>query len=331
MKDFKRYEKDHDNTTAAILVTNIKKGKFVFDHTVQRSLVWTNEQKSLLIHSMIVNAPIPPMYAVRDTKTGVCSFIDGKQRSNAIAEFFDDSFCLESVPTIDFYDGTSLDINGKYFSELDEELRKFIEGYTFTIYKYNDMTDEEVADVFYRLNHGSTLKAIEQMRVKCPAIKEVQKVADHPIIRLNVGKSGKARYADEDLVLKSYAMLMMDEPCLDTKVIKGFASDLTLDKEQVKDMLHIYDKLNSVKDHMEIAKSAKKVVGRTHLCTLVPFVKNHEGDTVEKLASFLDKFYNGKGHATSISDLYNDCCKSGTGHKENVRDRLKELEKAYNG
>ena len=53
-----------------------------FDSYVQRSLVWDLERKSLLIHSMIIGAPIPALFCVK-TQDKTYSFLDGKQRCNA--------------------------------------------------------------------------------------------------------------------------------------------------------------------------------------------------------------------------------------------------------
>ncbi len=40
------------NWTAKTLVGQMDKGRVNFDNAVQRSLVWDNDKKSLLIHSM---------------------------------------------------------------------------------------------------------------------------------------------------------------------------------------------------------------------------------------------------------------------------------------
>ena len=81
------------NWTAKTLCNQMKKGAVNFDNAVQRSLVWDDSKKSLLIHSMLYGFAIPAMYFTRD-ENGVYDSLDGKQRSNAISEYMNDEFCL---------------------------------------------------------------------------------------------------------------------------------------------------------------------------------------------------------------------------------------------
>ena len=47
------------NWTAKTLCNQMKKGAVNFDNAVQRSLVWDDSKKSLLIHSMLYGFAIP--------------------------------------------------------------------------------------------------------------------------------------------------------------------------------------------------------------------------------------------------------------------------------
>lgn len=314
--------------SAKQLIASMKKGTAIYTSACQRSLVWNDKQKSLLIHSMITNCPIPPMYAVK-TEGGVYSFLDGKQRSNSIREYMDDEFSLVDVPPVEYDDGTETDINGKVFSNLPEDMKDNIKTYSFCINVLEGLDDEEVNDIFYRLNNGSALKTIESIRVKCKSLEKIQKVADHPILRTTLTDKAKARYTDEDIVIKSYIMLT-DNPCLDLKFVQEFTSNLELSTKDIELMENIYSKLWTVRDKMENEKAKKKMLTRTHLITLVGFMKDKLKEKDQKVADFIDKFY-GTPKATSISEKYNDRCKSGSNHKENVLVRLEELDKVWKG
>ena len=80
------------------LTKMIGKGSIVFDAAIQRNLVWDDERKSLLIHSMLSGYPIPPMYATKDDRS--YSMLDGKQRSNAIADYLSGKFTLTGIPEV---------------------------------------------------------------------------------------------------------------------------------------------------------------------------------------------------------------------------------------
>lgn len=54
-------------TVAEIEKMNRDKRVLSFDHPIQRkSEIWTNQQKSLLLHSMLANYPVPSIYVLRE-------------------------------------------------------------------------------------------------------------------------------------------------------------------------------------------------------------------------------------------------------------------------
>jgi hypothetical protein len=53
----------------------------------QRRLRWTNKQKSLLIESLLLNIPVPPVFFY-ENELARYEVMDGQQRLNAIKEFF---------------------------------------------------------------------------------------------------------------------------------------------------------------------------------------------------------------------------------------------------
>jgi hypothetical protein len=132
----------HINWTAKQLAKMADKGTINFDNAVQRGYVWNNDRKSLLIHSMIVGYPIPPFYAAKMEEKEY-HMLDGKQRSNAIREFINGQFELVNVPEVDTADG-EIDINGKRFEDLSEDMRDAVSGYSLSIYYFDGISDEEI-------------------------------------------------------------------------------------------------------------------------------------------------------------------------------------------
>ena len=62
----------------------------------QRRLRWDNKKKSLLIESLLMNVPIPPIFLFEQDYARY-EVMDGQQRLNAILEFFDNSFKLTGL------------------------------------------------------------------------------------------------------------------------------------------------------------------------------------------------------------------------------------------
>lgn len=318
--------------TAKTLVNSVAKGKASFDNAVQRSLVWDNDRKSLLVHSMIIGAPIPPMYAAKNSE-GVYDFLDGKQRSNAIVEYASDQFVLTNVPEIEYDDDTTEDINNYAFSELPEEMRDAILSYSLSINVFDDLTDDQISDIFFRLNNGKPLSSIEITRVRAKSLEDIQRIAAHPIFEDALTEKAFTRYAHEDIVIKSYIVLYADQPCLDTKFVRPYTESMVITDKQSRQMMKIYDTMKKVhkkledKDTKEAKKIAKKMLVRTHFISLVPAFREMVKEkkmNCDDITEFLIYFFSGK-RGMSVSKRYNDNCGAGVGHKEAVEGRLAGL------
>ena len=320
------------------LTKMIGKESIVFDAAIQRNLVWDNERKSLLIHSMLSGYPIPPMYATKDD--GVYSMLDGKQRSNAIADYLSGKFTLTGIPEVTLEDGTEIDINGKYFSGLNEELQDALNSYSFTIYYFEDITEDEVSEMFYRLNFGKPLSSVELSRARAKDLKTIQNIGKHELFTTSLTAKAFEKYTHEDLVIKSYIMLTSDNPCLDTKVVRPIMETTEFTKDDIDLMNAVYDRIfNAYKliiadDSPETGKIskriAKRLLTRTHMLSIMPMVKKSIEDNVsdEMFTNWVKNFFCGTKSVTKYND-YNTRCTSGSGHAENVKVRLKIIEKDY--
>lgn len=326
------WDKKNITWTAKQIIKMIDNTSARFDSSYQRTFVWTKEQKSLMIHSMIMGIPTEPLWAARGTTTKIYDFMDGKQRCNAIRDYVKGIYSLENVPPVQYrdvetgniLDDYDVDINGKFFSDLTEEMQDNILSYVFTINYFDDIDEENQEEFFSRINRGKALSAIELSRVKCPALPDVQVLGHHPVFDFLTDKA-RARYADEDLVVKCFALLDMDEPCLDTKVIRPFMEHLEIDKARHDLMYKVFDNIKKMHDEMveaEAGTPAKRLYVKTHFISIIPFVAEHGKQT-----KFLQKFFS--DGRMSISQKYNDNSTAGVGHVPQVRARLEAINEEW--
>lgn len=308
--------------SAMQLVTKMDNHTAVFTNACQRGLVWDNKRKSLLIHSMIISSAIPPFYACH--ANGKYDFLDGKQRSNAIYEFLHNRFQLVDVPVITFTDGTTEDINGKYYNELPDDIKTQINSCSLSIQYFDEITEDEQEEIFYRLNNGLALSNIEKSRVKCKVLFQIQKLAHHPVFDFLTEKA-RERYTDEDIIVKCFAMTMMDIPCLDTRAIRPFMETMEITEQEYSDMQDTFTCIKQMHDEMEQegnTATAKRLYVKTHMISIIPFVKEHDKQT-----EFFTKFFSGE--RMTISSKYNDHATAGVGHAPNVRARLDAIEEEW--
>lgn len=330
--------------TVKQLVKMIDKGTAHFDNALQRGLVWKDDRKSLLIHSSLTEwMPIPPLYAVRDEDDNKgYSFIDGKQRSNAFAQYIHNEFMLEGIPEVIDEEGNEIDLNGKTFDELPEEMQDRILSQSLTIYYFEDITDDEIAEMMFRLNNGKAMSAIEITRMTAQSKEKIHSISQHEIFKSALTEKALAKYTNEDIVIKSYAVLFEPEPSLLTKDIRPLMKSVDITENQAKIIWTAYDTIleaykyimeKESSDHKEqkmYKKAAKRILTRTHLISIVPVAADacsHEYD-IYKFAEWLLKFFSGGKHAT-IDETYNINAGSGSAKSTAVKARLNAIRSSY--
>jgi Protein of unknown function DUF262 len=130
----------------------------------QRGSVWTRKQKQLLLDSIFRGMDIPKLYlrsltASPDGKEPEYEFevVDGQQRLRAIWEFFDGDYALSKDVELSV-DGH--DLRGLKYDKLPSEAWMALARYPLSVVEL-EATDEEVEEMFVRLQNGTTLRAAE--------------------------------------------------------------------------------------------------------------------------------------------------------------------------
>jgi len=166
-------------TTLNWTVRNLKtmydeKNTLSFNHPIQRqSSQWENEQQSLLIHSILANYPVPAVYVHKMETYEVdakgrhlysYSVLDGKQRMTTVFSFINGEFALsENLPDVEI-EGTTYCIAGKYFEDLDDDVCQEILRFRFNIQAFEDVSDEVIEEIFFRLNNSTPLSKAQKSR-----------------------------------------------------------------------------------------------------------------------------------------------------------------------
>ena len=307
------------NWNARQLAKMCVNGSITFDNAIQRGYVWDIKRKSLLIESMVIGYPIPAFYAKRD-ENKVFDMLDGKQRCRAITEYFNNEFALE---------GVSEELEGKYFDDLPEDIKDDIISYSLTVYYFEEITDDEVCEMFYRLNNGKALTAIELTRVKAKSFERIKEMSKHPIFTEALSDSQINKYTNEDIVIKALIMLTVDKPSLKNDFVRPFIIEHEVTNEEMAKVDKALTQIMKAHEYLTnkgSIKAAKKLYTRTHLISMIPLAYSEE--SVINIAEFVDYFFTAANRGVSKSAAYNVNSTSGSNSQYAVEVRDSEI-KAY--
>lgn len=120
----------------------------------QREEVWTDQKKEMLIDSVLRGWHLPKFY-FKKSADGSYECVDGQQRLNAIFEFYDEKFELP--------DTTAKEYGGKHYSDLPDDISDEFDDYEIEIEEIEDATDEELEELFRRLQLGTPLNTAEKI------------------------------------------------------------------------------------------------------------------------------------------------------------------------
>lgn len=134
--------------------------ELVLQPKFQRRDVWSDKARSYLMDTIIRGKPIPKIYMRQDvnpeTRRAKREIVDGQQRLHTVLKFIKDGFKISKSHHPDF--------GGKTFSGLDTETQKDILKYEFVVDLLQDMPDNEVYDLFARINTYSEKLRPQELR-----------------------------------------------------------------------------------------------------------------------------------------------------------------------
>ena len=137
-----------------------EKGDLVLAPKFQRRDVWSPQARSYLVDTIIRGKPIQKIYMRQDinpkTRRTRREIVDGQQRLRTVLSFIKDGFKIIKAHHEVF--------GGKYFSSLDKDTQRDILKYEFVVDLLQDMPDNEVYDLFARINTYSEKLKPQELR-----------------------------------------------------------------------------------------------------------------------------------------------------------------------
>lgn len=293
-----------------------------FDLVIQRKNdIWDTKRKSALIHSILVGYPIPAVFATKDENTYL--FLDGKQRLTSVFSYVNDEFALAGIPLVD-----NVDVSGKKFSDLPEEIHHRIMEYTVDINRIEDISQHEMEELFYRLNNGVPLRQIETTRAILggKVLSFVENIASMDFFaeKVNVSTAARQRYVDQELVLQILAIVHNRDTGFSGKEIQSFVQELR--NVDIRDELK--SKMQNACFYLNEAFIRKEgFLKKVHVPMLFKLVLDIQERNVmvspREFGDWARHFFD------NLAEEYSIACTSGSARKEKVQKRLSIMSDAF--
>lgn len=144
----------------------------------QRPAAWGTSQKQLLVDTILRDYDVPKLYWRKTgTKPDTYDVVDGQQRLRALWDFFDGHFKLPK--DADPIDGE--EVAGCAYQDLPDELRSRFDVYALDVVVLEDTDEDEVREMFLRLQNGTSLKAQEKRNAYPGKMRDfVRELVQHP-------------------------------------------------------------------------------------------------------------------------------------------------------
>ena len=322
----------------------IEKETISFDNIVQRGEVWEVWRMSELIWSILMNYPIPPIYCERgvgndDNKIKRFDCLDGKQRCTTIYKFLNDKFALTQLKPIPYVDEEgneqTIDVSGRKFSELDEELQDIIRDSTITVKYFDNLNQSKKAEMFRRLNQGKALSTKTRTLASAKNIEELLDLGSHKLFEEMLTEKSRQNKNQAVIVMKVWTMLNCE-----VKDISFASKDFNPQIEEAEitdgeklDLIRVFnfivDVHNELKENHE-KDVAKKLYTETHLVSLIPYVKEAIDNDVNEVmfGEWLISFFKTENDS-DVYTKYMEACSNGIARNASVVARHNALGKSY--
>lgn len=243
--------KDQPKVTPVLVSTFIlHRDRYKIDPTYQRERgTWSKSDEQYLIDTILRWFAMPPIFLYK--KDGKEFIVDGQQRLNTIWKFVDDKLKLNENYSHDIInDPKNKQKNGgrvayKY-SELHQEWQNRFDSYPIPVIYLEDYDDEEIRDLFRRLQHGKPLIPGEILNAyPGDIVPTMRKLAEHKFFKNIIAIKGK-RY--KHYYLAAQLMYLESEGIKD--ISPTYIYDFFEKNKNLNTSSKVYSKVNKVLNYL---------------------------------------------------------------------------------
>lgn len=320
------------------LVGEINRGKYNFDLPIQRRAgIWKPREKSLFIDTLLRNYPVYPALVNKHSDSKELDVIDFKQRFTTIADFANNEFKLSKDLKPLIIDNVEYEIAGKKFEKLDEVVQSRFNDRDISIITMTDATEEEISDIFERINMGHQLtNGQKRSTIQSNEVREIIcSLASHPFLEKVLSVAQFKKSMDRDIIIQCLMLTEKTDKNNFTsftnadmnKFIQYYNSKIADSNERkfaekkIENLTKALDKLNE-----EISDEAKIKTSTIPMCVYGMYRMIRDSKSTSKYMEWLNEFL--ASYDTNLD--YLQFCSNGTSSQPMVEGRLKFFKDAIN-
>ena len=314
-----------------------------FSHPIQRkSEQWNNQQKSLLIHSMLANYPVPNIYVLREDSQEVDAknkpiynyfVMDGKQRLTSVLSYMWGEFPLDNnIPNI-FIEDEEYEIAGKYYCDLEQTVQYEISRYKYEIFAFEDCTDKEIEEIFFRLNNSTPLtkSQVAKAKVGVRVAEFINEVLASKFFVNSCNFSKAQLKASDDQRSLIQSMMLLDTNYMNGFELKDFSENSILEySEEIREVYNDKQK-NTLKSAIQYLENAfpekNKNIRKISIPMLIYLADVAEYDEVKP--RFFRDWWSYFTEEDALFEVYKTFCSSGSTKLEKIKGRLAIMTKSF--
>ena len=330
-------------TVANIEKMHDEKKVLSFDHPIQRkSEQWSDTQKSLLIHSMLANYPVPNIYVLREDSQELDEknkpvfnyfVMDGKQRLTSVLSYIWGEFPLdENIPAIIIED-VEYQIAGKYFCDLDEPVQYEIKRYKFDIIAFEECSNREIEEIFFRLNNSTPLtkSQVAKAKVGVEIAELINELLTSKFFTTSCNFSKAQLKASDDQKVLIQSMMLLDTNNVPDFELKDFSENSILEYSESIRGTYTDKQSNILKSAIQYLTDAfpekNKQLRKISIPTLVYMADIAEDKEIKPM--YFRQWFEFFTEEDELMEDYKTFCSTGSTKLEKVQGRLAIMTKSF--
>ena len=314
-----------------------------FDHPIQRkSEQWSDTQKSLLIHSMLANYPVPNIYVLREDSQELDEknkpvfnyfVMDGKQRLTSVLSYIWGEFPLdENIPAIIIED-VEYQIAGKYFCDLEEPVQYEIKRYKFDIIAFEECSNREIEEIFFRLNNSTPLtkSQVAKAKVGVEIAELINELLTSKFFTVSCNFSKAQLKASDDQKVLIQSMMLLDTNNVPDFELKDFSENSILEYSESIRGTYTDKQSNILKSAIQYLTDAfpekNKQLRKISIPTLVYMADIAEDKEIKPM--YFRQWFEFFTEEDELMEDYKTFCSTGSTKLEKVQGRLAVMTKSF--